>query len=186
MKTPSPQRLDGRQEYQRPLHVGYLPQPVVAPNEVMCSFCRGNTHDYRDCPMMHQYIREQADALAQRRLEEYQQPQEWGDMKPQGRYHLIRGGGPGEGRPKSGQGPTKKEAQKQRTPTKLGEAGSAYPRSMGGMAPGGGGGSPPPSRGGSPDDGGDDEPDKEENEEDDTDEETVSVTSSSQVSAHRA
>ena len=26
---------------------------------------------------MHQYIREQADALAQRRLEEYQQPQEW-------------------------------------------------------------------------------------------------------------
>ena len=26
---------------------------------------------------MHQYIREQADALAQRRLEEYQQPREW-------------------------------------------------------------------------------------------------------------
>ena len=26
---------------------------------------------------MHQYIREQADALAQRRLEEYQQLQEW-------------------------------------------------------------------------------------------------------------
>ena len=39
--------------------------------------------------MMHQYIREQADALAQRRLEEYQQPQEWGDMKSQGKYHLI-------------------------------------------------------------------------------------------------
>ena len=39
LKTPSPQRLDGRQEYQHPLHVGYLPQPVVAPNEVMCSFC---------------------------------------------------------------------------------------------------------------------------------------------------
>ena len=54
------------------------------------------------------------------------------------------------------------------------------------MAPGDGGGSPPPSRGGSPDDGRDDEPDKEEDEEDDTDEETVSVTSSSQVSAHRA
>ena len=56
---------------------------------------------------------------------------------------------------------------------------------MGGMAPGGGGGTPPPSRGGSPDDGGGDEPDEEENEEDDTDEETVSVTSSSQVSANR-
>ena len=37
-----------------------------------------------------------------------------------------------------------------------------------------------------PDDGEDDEPDEEENEEDDTDEETVSVTSSSQVSANRA
>ena len=140
--------------------------------------------------MMHQYIREQADALAERRLEEYQQPQEWGGYEtprqvPSYRAPFFRGGGPGEGRPKSGQEPTKKEAQKQRTPTKLGEAASAYPRSMGGMAPGGGGGSPP-SRGGSPDDGGDDEPDKEENEEDDTDEETVSVTSSSQVSAHRA
>ena len=28
--------------------------------------------------MMHQYIREQADALAQRRLQEYQKPREWG------------------------------------------------------------------------------------------------------------
>ena len=180
MKTPSPQRLDGRQEYQRPLHVGYLPQPAIAPNEAMCSFCGGNTHDYRDCPMMHQYIREQADALAQRRLEEYQQPQEWGGYEtprqvPSYRGPFFRGGGPGEGRPKSGQGPTKKEAQKQKTPTKLGEAGSAYPCSVGGMAPGGGGGSPPPSRGGSPDDGRDDEPDEEENEEDDTDKESVSV-----------
>ena len=57
---------------------------------------------------------------------------------------------------------------------------------MGGMAPGGGRGTPPPSRGGPPDDRGDDEPDEEENEEDDTDEETVSVTSSSEVSANRA
>ena len=57
---------------------------------------------------------------------------------------------------------------------------------MGGMAPGGGGGTPPPSRGGPPDDKRDDESGEEENEEDDTDEETVSVTSSSQVSASRA
>ena len=98
---------------------------------------------------------------------------------------FFRGGGPGEGGPKSGQGLSKKETQKQKTPTKLGETGSAYPHSMGGMAPRGGGGTPPPSRGGSPDDRGDDEPDEEENEEDDTDEETVSVTSSSQVSANR-
>ena len=66
VETPSPQRLGGRQGYQRPLHVGYLSQPVMTPKEVMCSFCGGNTHDYRDCQMMHQYIREQADALAQR------------------------------------------------------------------------------------------------------------------------
>ena len=55
-------------------------QPVITPKEVMCSFCVGNTHDYRDCPTMHQYIREQADALAQRRMGEYQQPQEWGGL----------------------------------------------------------------------------------------------------------
>ena len=191
VETPSPQRLDGRRGYQHPLHGGYLSQPVIAPEEVMCSFCGGNTHDYRDCPTMHQYIREQADALAQRRLEEYQQPWEWGGYEiprqvPSYQGPFFRGGGPGEGGPKSGQGPSKKETQKQKTPTKSGETGSAYPHSMGGMAPGGGGGTPPPSRGGSPDDRGDDEPDEEESEEDDTDEETVSVTSISQVSANRA
>ena len=53
VETLSPQRLDGGWGYQRPLHGGYLSQPVIAPEEVMCSFCRGNTHDYRDCPMMH-------------------------------------------------------------------------------------------------------------------------------------
>ena len=77
IETPSPQRLEGRWGYQRPLHGGYVPQPVIASREVMCSFCGANTHDYRDCPVMHQYIREQADALARRRLEEYQQPREW-------------------------------------------------------------------------------------------------------------
>ena len=74
VETLSPQKLDGRRGYQRPLHGGYLSQPVMTPKEVMCSFCGGNTHDYRDCPTMHQYIREQADALAQRRMGEYQQP----------------------------------------------------------------------------------------------------------------
>ena len=77
VETPSPQRLEGRRGYQRPLHGGYVSQPVITPKEVMCSFCGGNTHDYRDCPVMQQYIREQADALAQRRLGEYQHPREW-------------------------------------------------------------------------------------------------------------
>ena len=184
------QKSDGRQGYQCPLHGGYLPQSVIAPKEVMCSFCGGNTHDYRDCPTMHQYIREQADALAQRRMGENQQPQEWEKYETprqvpsyQGPY--FRGGGPDEERLRSGQGPSSQETQKQKLPIKSRETGSAYPHSTGGMAPGGGGGSPPPGREGPPDDRRDDEPDKEEDEEEDTDEETESVTSSSQVSAHR-
>ena len=114
VETPSPQKLDGRRGYQRPLHGGYLSQPVITSKEVMCSFCGGNTHDYRDCPTMHQYIREQADALAQRRMGEYQQPREWEGYKiprqvPSYQGLYFRGGGPDERRPKSGQGPSKKE-----------------------------------------------------------------------------
>ena len=190
VEAPSPQRLEGRRGYQRPLHGGYVSQPVITPEEMICSFCGGNTHDYRDCPTMHQYIREQADALAQRRMGEYQQPREWGGYEiprqvPSYQGPYFRGGGPDERGPKSGWGPSKKETQKQKIPTKSGETGAADPRSMGGMAPGGGGETPPPSKGGPPDDRRDDESDEEENEEDDTDEETVSVTSSSQVSANR-
>ena len=70
----------------------------------------------------------------------------------QGLY--FRGGGPDERGPKSGQGPSRKETQKQKISTKSGETGPAYPHFMGGIAPGGGGGTPPPSRGGPPDDGG--------------------------------
>ena len=134
--TQSPRKVDGKREYQRPLHGGYLPQSVTTPEEMMCSFCGGNTHDYRDCPTMHQYIREQADALAQRRMGEYQQPREWGGYEiprqvPSYQGPYFRGGGPDERGPKSGQGPSKKETQKQKIPTKSGETGSAYPRSMG-------------------------------------------------------
>ena len=85
-----------------------------------------------------------------------------------------------------GQGLSKKETQKQKAPTKSGVTGSAYLHSIGGMAPGGGGETPPLGKGGPPDDKGDDGSGEEENEEDDTDEETVSVTSSSQVSAGMA
>ena len=57
VEAPSPQRSEGQRGYQRPLHGGYVSQPVTPPEEMMCSFCGGNTHDYRDCPTMHQYIR---------------------------------------------------------------------------------------------------------------------------------
>ena len=87
--------------------------------------------------------------------------------------------------PMTGLGLSKKETQKQKAPTKSGMTGLAYLHSMGGMAPGGGGGTPPLGKGGPPDDKRDDGSGEEENGEDDTDEETVSVTSSSQVSAGR-
>ena len=92
---------------------------------------------------MHQYIREQADALAQRRMGEYQQPREWEGYEiprqvPSYQGPYFRGGGPDERGPKSGQGPSRKETQKQKIPTKSGETGSAYPHFMGGIAPGGG------------------------------------------------
>ena len=63
VEAPSPQRLEGRRRYQRPLHGECVSQSVTTPEEMMCSFCGGNTHEYRDCPTMHQYIREQVDAL---------------------------------------------------------------------------------------------------------------------------
>ena len=98
METPTSQRSGGKQRYQRPLHGGYVPQPRVPPTEVMCSFCGGSAHEYRDCPVMHQYIREQADTLAQRRLEEYHQLREWGGhgasrQVPSYQGPLFRGGG---------------------------------------------------------------------------------------------
>ena len=190
VKTPSPQRLDGRQGYQRPLHGGYVPQLVITPRKVMCSFCGGDTHDYRDCPVMQQYIREQADALAQRRLGEYQHLQDWERHEvprqlPPPQDPLSRGGESDNRRSAPSQGLSKQGIQEQRRPTRSGTIGLAHQYSMGGIAPGGGGGTPPPGRRGPPDDKGDDEL-KEEDEENDTDEETESVTSSSQVSASRA
>ena len=84
------------------------------------------------------------------------------------------------------QGLSKQEIQDQGAATKSGMIGLGCLHPMGGMAPWGGGGTPLPGKGGPLDDKGDDELGEEEDEEDDTDEETVSVTSSSQVSASRA
>ena len=63
----------------------------------MCPFCGVDTHDYRDCPVMQQYIREQANALAQRRLGEYRHPREWEGYEiprqlPPHQDPLFRGG----------------------------------------------------------------------------------------------
>ena len=110
-------------------------------------------------------------------------------MKSQDNYLLIRtlslGGESDDRRPIPSQGLSKQRVQEQRVATEPGMAGLAHQHPMGGIVPGGRGGTPPPSKGGPPDDKRDDES-EEEDEEDDTDEETVSVTSSSQVSANRA
>ena len=70
---------------------------MTTPEEMMCSFCGGNTHEYRDCPTMHQYIREQADVLAQRRMENTSSHERGGNMKPQDKYHPTRDHTLGEG-----------------------------------------------------------------------------------------
>ena len=191
VETPSPRRLEGRRGYQPPLPSQYAPSPMVTQREVMCSFCGANTHDYRDCPVMHQYIREQADALAQRRFGEYRHPREWEGNEiprqiPPHQGPLLRGGGPDDRRPVPSEELPKQRVQEQGATTKSGMTRLAHQHPMGGIAPGGGRGTPPPGGGGPPDDKGDDESGEEENEEDDTDEETESVTSSSQVSASRA
>ena len=92
-------------------------QSVVSPPEVVCSFCGVATHGHRDCPLLHQYIWEQADALAEMRLREYRQLQGWDDYEPSKPVSpkegpLRRGGGPHEGGPISRQEPHMQKASK--------------------------------------------------------------------------
>ena len=170
------------------LHRGEpLIQPTVPPQETVCSFCGVATHGHRDCPVLHQYIREQADALAEIRLNEYRQLQGWTSYEspkpiPPGEGPLQRGGGPpGEGTVPGHELPIQ-NTQKAMGQVKSGIIGSMYPHTTRGMAPGGGKGPPPPGGRGPSADKPIDEMEDEEDEEGDTDEETVSVTSGSQDS----
>ena len=97
----------------------------MSPQEIVCSFCGVATPSHKDCPVMHQYIREQADALAQKRLEEYHQLQAWEAYKspkqvPSRHDPQRRGGGPQESEPISGQRPLRQGAQRQGSSTKVG------------------------------------------------------------------
>ena len=78
----SPWRLGRGENKLNPPFGRYVLHLMTPPKEPVCSFCRISTHGYKDCPVMHQYIREQADALAQKRLSEYQQMQEWAGYEP--------------------------------------------------------------------------------------------------------
>ena len=136
--------------------------------------------------MLHQYIRQQADALAEIRLNEYRQLQGWADYEPPQPASLKdgplrRGGGPHEGDIKQQQEPHAQKTSKVTRQARSGIIGSLYPHLVREMAPGGGDGPPPPGRGNLPPDKPDDE-EGEEEEGEDTDEETESVTSSSQGS----
>ena len=143
----------------------------------VCSFCGVRTHGYRDCPIMHQYIREQADALAQRRLGKYQQLWEWVEYEPPRQVPtyqgpLYRGGETQKGRSLPDQKPSRQRTQNQASSAKTGIIGSMYQYAVEGMAVGGRGGTPAPGRGGPPDDKPDDESNEEEDDESETDEET--------------
>ena len=77
LEIPSAHWSGERGDMLDPQHGECVQRPVISPREVVCSFCGVATHGHKDCLVMHQYIREQADALTQRRLEEYHQLQEW-------------------------------------------------------------------------------------------------------------
>ena len=122
---------------------------MMPPREAICSFCGVVTHSHRDCPVMHQYIREHADALARKRLEEYHQLQVWAAYEspkqvPSRHDPQRRGEGPHESEPISGRQPLRQQTQRQESSTKVGIIGSMYPHVVKGTAPRGGGGSPPP------------------------------------------
>ena len=136
-------------------------QSTEPSREVVCSFCSVATHGHRDCLVLHQYIREQADALAEMRLNEYQQLQGSASYEspkpiPPGEGPLRRGGGPpGEGIVPGHELPNR-DVQKTRGQVRSGIIGSMYPHTRG-MALGAGKGPPPPGGRGPPADKPDDE-----------------------------
>ena len=97
---------------------------------------------------------------------------------------VSEGGGPHEQGSASSHPLIKQKVKKQEIPAKGRIIGSMYPYITRGMAPSGGDDPPPPGKKKHPPDKPEDE-DDEEDEESETDEQTVSVTSSSQVSAER-
>ena len=147
-----------------------------------CSFCGNNTHDYKGCPVLHQYIGQQANELAAARASGYYPPftvpsipgggqsipntQPRDDTRSTGDT-LRRGGKPPP--PRRNAGPRDQE--------------NILPkgwREQFGLPSGGGSGPPPGGGGGGPpDDGGNDDDESGEEEGDETDEDTISITDSS-------
>ena len=149
---------------------------------LVCSFCGNNTHDYRGCPVLHQYIRQQANELAAARSGGYYPPfaeplmprgeQPISGPQPRDDTQAMGKASRGERKPSSPRRNDKPRNQQKVLPRGW--------REQFGLPPGGGSGPPPGGGGGGPpDDGGDDEDEPGEEEEDETDEDTISVTDSS-------
>ena len=139
-EIPSPSQQEGMVRFlslQLEIGEGRIMTP---PHEVVCSFCGVANHNHKECPVMHQYIREQADALAQRRMEEYSQLQEWVGYRPPPQMPIrqettSRGGRPHEGESAPDQSLWRQETVKQGSLGKGGMIGSMYPHIIKGMAP---------------------------------------------------
>ena len=167
----SPLGMGGRGKILSPHHGESRMQLTVPPQEAICSFCGVATHGHRDCPVLLQYIREQADALAEIRLNEYRQLQGWVGYEPSKPISpkegpLRRDGAPHEEGTIPGHEPPIQKAQKAAGQIKSGIILSMYPHVASSMAPGGGKGPPPPGGGGPPPDKPDDEEDEEDEGED--------------------
>ena len=158
-------------------------EPPVAsiPPCSRCSFCGNNTHEYTDCPMLHQFVRQQADDLADLWAQRYQAAQAV-SLAQQGEH---RGQTP---RPKEDTRGTKTDSVKEKKqPSEKGKGTRRETKGLPlggwqarfGLPPAGGSGPPPGGGDGGPPDDHDDEDESDEEEGEETDEDTISVTSSS-------
>ena len=157
--------------------------PLVNPLvDSACSFCGNNTHGHAKCPVLHQYIRQQADELAAARASGYY-PAPVLPFRQKGEQ-LTQ-----DPRPRDDTRTPREASQKGEKPSVPGrnnkprdgkETSSKGWREQFGLPPGGGSGPPPGGEGGGPpDDGSGDDSESREEEEDETDEDTISITDSS-------
>ena len=157
-----------------------LMNPMVS---LACSFCGNNTHECATCPVLHQYIRQQADELAAAQARGY--------YPPLAVPLMFQGGGGLPVQPPQPKDDTRtlgKTPQKGEKPSVKGRKNESRDlenipskgwREQFGLPSGGGSGPPPGGGGGGPPEDGDDEGEDDGKEEDETDEDTISVTDSS-------
>ena len=63
------------------------PSPTNQPGPLVCSFCGNRTHRYTECPVLHQYTRQQANELAAARARGYYPPPPLQYLQCLGRNH---------------------------------------------------------------------------------------------------